>query len=384
MPQECEYKTARLKVWMPGQAMPAELKDRIPAGWKADIEGEDTDILIGYASTFGGPPDFGGDIVVKGAFTQTIQQRIPAGKVVLTDGHSYDARSIVGLVNAAVEDDHGLLIKARFSKAASAQEVKLKCAEGIIGALSIGYKALEVDWQRYAGEGEWNGEIVRLLKVVRLDEVAVTAMPMNEECRILSVKACQGLPFEELPLAPLGTLWDAAGAAARVRAWAKATDKPNAKSMAAYLGFERGKAESMDACVGLFADVVEGQLKAVPAALYGLAAEALEARTTGKGAERFPDSVLNHAGKYLTLLGEPVPWKQAGLDIAILRAKAGNVDRNALARAASTIKRYLSEGAGPGTPPTPEPESEGTKTATVDPVADAARLERLAKARTTA
>lgn len=381
MPQESEYKTARLKLWMPGQALPAELKDRMPEAWKADTQASDGNTLIGYASTFGGPPDLGGDIVVKGAFAQTIQQRIPAGRVPLTDGHSYDAQSIVGIVNDALEDDYGLLVKARFSAAPSAQEVKTKVGEGIITGMSIGYKAMEVDFQRWNGDGEWNGEIVRLLKVVRLDEIALTAIPMNEECRVLSVKSAQALPFAELPLAAAGTPWDAPAAAARVLAWAKSQGKPTAKAMAAYLGFERGKADSMEACHGLFADVVDGQLKAVPAALYAFAADALEARITGKGAERFPDGMLNHAGKYLTLLAEPLPWRQAGLDVAILRAKAGTVDRNALTRAALAIKKYVPDVAVPAIPHTTK--GEGQKTETETAAADAARAERLAKLRTT-
>lgn len=289
-----------------------------PPEWKAEAEA-DTDILIGYASTFGGPPDLGGDIVAKGAFLKTIAERVPAARVPLTDGHQYDGQHIIGLILEAREDDHGLLIKARFSKVDDAQKIKTKVLEGSISGLSIGWWPIEVDFARWEGPGEWKGEVIRILKEVRLDEVALTALPMNENCRVLMVKS---LAFQALPLAPASHVWNAEEAAARVKSWAKAEGKPNARVCKAYMGIELKRAlEGVDACAHLIADVVDGELKAVPHAIFERAAAALDARITGKDAGRFPDLVLTHLEEYLSMCGVAAPWKAKDLKSAIHEAE---------------------------------------------------------------
>lgn len=322
---------------------------RMPAEWKAAVEADpDQNTLIGYASEFRGTPDLGGDIVLKGAYLKTIQERVATGKVPLTDGHGYDGESIMGLVTDAREDDHGLLIKAKWSTAASAQDVKTKVMEGSIWGLSIGYTVIRCEWKLWELPGEWHGYSVRMLLELRLNEVAVTAFPMDEGAVILATKSA---PFAALPLAPESTPWDPMAAAARVQAWAHGERGKNAKQARAYLGVDL----KSGAFIYQFADVVDGELKAVPRAIRLLGAAAVDPETRQE-----IEPLLTHLQKCYMLLGETAPWTLASLDVALAKADAGIVDKAALESGAKRIAHLLGnedeagKTAGPAEPPTGE------------------------------
>ena len=149
----------------------------VACDWKAADEG----ILVGYASTFGNV-DRGGDVVVKGAFLRTIE-KIKANGIPLLADHSASTASVLGTIFDAKEDDKGLLIKARFSSAPSAQEVRTKLVEGHLSRLSIGYETLDEAWE------DRDGRRVRLLKEIKLWETSVVVFPMNQQAAVSSVKS---------------------------------------------------------------------------------------------------------------------------------------------------------------------------------------------------
>ena len=75
-----------------------------------------------------------------------------------------------------------------------------------------------------------------------------------------------------LPLAKRTRAWDATAADKRVRIWAKATEKPNAKYGKAFFWVDLAKKENFTAYKLQFADVVNGTLKAVPKGFFAVAA----------------------------------------------------------------------------------------------------------------
>lgn len=325
-------------------------KASIPDEWKQEAQ-EDSNILVGYASVFGGPPDLGGDIVVPGAFKKTIQERVPVGKVPLTDGHEIGSNDIVGVVLEAREDEYGLLIKARWSSAPAVQNgIKHKVGEGLIKGLSIGYRAIEVDFKKWDGGGDWQDEVIRYLKQVRLGEIALTALPMDENAQVLSSKV-RSLPFEALPVAPIDYPWDPQGALIRVKQWANIKDnKPNAKSLRAFLGYEQAEAETMDGCKHLICDVIDGQIKVVPAALYLFAADVIDAGHSLRSKKSFGQGLLTHAARYLNMIGEVPPWTKKSIDAELLRMRAGCGDLNTLRLGHKAIGKFVHEDkAGPAT-----------------------------------
>jgi HK97 family phage prohead protease len=155
----------------------------VPIEWKASAD--DSGTLEGYASTFGNI-DFGYDVVVEGAFLKTIA-RIKSEGIPLLADHVASVASVLGTIYDAAEDSKGLKIKARFSSAPSAQDVRTKLVEGHLGKLSIGYEAT-----KYAYE-EREGKTVRLLQEIKLWETSVVVLPMNEEAVTTRVKSLAGM-----------------------------------------------------------------------------------------------------------------------------------------------------------------------------------------------
>lgn len=159
--------------------MPATLERLVvPIEWKAT---DDDQILEGYASTFGNV-DLGGDVVVKGAFTKTIENIKTNGIPLLAD-HVAATASVLGTIFDAVEDAKGLKIKARFSKAPSAQDTRVKLLEGHLNRMSIGYEVMDQAFD------DKDGQRVRLLQEIKLWETSVVVFPMNPEAVISRVKS---------------------------------------------------------------------------------------------------------------------------------------------------------------------------------------------------
>lgn len=159
----------------------ARERKALPVEWKADPASGG---LVGYASTFGNV-DLGGDLVAPGAFAATIAD-IKANGIPLLADHRADTASVLGTIHDAEEDTTGLQVRARFSSAPSAQEVRTKLLEGHLGKMSIGYEALD-----YAYE-QRDGQQVRILTQIKLWEVSVVVMPMNPEAVIAGVKSHPG------------------------------------------------------------------------------------------------------------------------------------------------------------------------------------------------
>lgn len=75
-----------------------------------------------------------------------------------------------------------------------------------------------------------------------------------------------------LPLAARNRAWDAAAADRHVRGWAGAREKPNTKYKKAFFWVDMDKKENFTAHKLQFADIVDGELKAVPRGVFAVAA----------------------------------------------------------------------------------------------------------------
>lgn len=143
----------------------------------SQIKADDAGTFTGYASTFG-TLDLGGDIVVKGAYADTLQRRGARGIKMLFDHNPSDP---IGAWEEMAEDEIGLRVKGRLLlDLQKGREVHAMMKAGIIDGLSIGYRVEHAS--RDAGNG------ARLLEKVDLREVSVVTFPMNESSLISSVK----------------------------------------------------------------------------------------------------------------------------------------------------------------------------------------------------
>jgi hypothetical protein len=153
-----------------------------------EIKAEDvTDegFFKGYASTFNGPPDAGGDVVLPGAFNGTIERggRNKTGIALLW---SHQATQPLGIWTSLLEDKKGLAVQGQIAVETSLGRdthtlMKMKAVQG----LSIGYDTLEYEID------DKGKRRIRKLKEVELWEISLVTFPMNVRGRVTNVKAIE-------------------------------------------------------------------------------------------------------------------------------------------------------------------------------------------------
>lgn len=137
-----------------------------------------------YASVFGNVDVFG-DVVMKGAFAETIQQwNSSDAELPLLWGHNMsDPDYNIGKVVEASEDDHGLLVRAELDlDGAKAEQVYRLIKGRRVNQMSFAY---DID---DAGMAQRDGEDVYELRKLTLHEVSVVPLGANPETELLAVK----------------------------------------------------------------------------------------------------------------------------------------------------------------------------------------------------
>ena len=129
--------------------------------------------IEGLASTFGNI-DRVGDIIAKGAFTNTLEARKPK----FLNQHRIDEP--IGVIDVAVEVEEGLFIKARMPKANDIVRNLFPLLKmGALSNFSIGFNIVDSDT---------TPDGVRTIKEIELFEVSIVTMPANEDAKITGVK----------------------------------------------------------------------------------------------------------------------------------------------------------------------------------------------------
>lgn len=147
-----------------------------------DIKDDGT--FSGYGSTFGGKPDSYGDIIVAGAFTQTLSEggRNGFGVAML---YQHDASRPVGVWDHLAEDSKGLKIQGRLAlKTELGRDTHELMKIGALRGLSIGY-----DHYDHKEDVDYNKEEDAFyLKRIRLWEVSPVTFAANISAQITTVK----------------------------------------------------------------------------------------------------------------------------------------------------------------------------------------------------
>ncbi|MFG1478615.1 HK97 family phage prohead protease [Xanthobacter sp. V4C-4] len=127
----------------------------------------------GYACLFG-VTDLGRDLVLPGAFAESLSRRGAAGVRML---YQHDPAEPIGVWTELWEDARGLYARGRLSPAvARARECAALVAEGALDGLSIGFKAVEAR----------TDPRTRVRRLTRIDlwEVSIVTFPMQPGARI--------------------------------------------------------------------------------------------------------------------------------------------------------------------------------------------------------
>ncbi|WP_439542638.1 HK97 family phage prohead protease [Hyphomicrobium sp.] len=148
---------------------------------RADIDGT----FEGYASLFN-REDLGRDVVLPGAFRESLAQRGARGVKLL---YQHDANQPIGVWTTLQEDSRGLYAQGRLMRdVTKAREVMALMRAGALDGLSIGFKAVRARRDRVTG--------VRRLEKIDLWEISIVTFPLLPEARITSAKQT---PFSAAP-----------------------------------------------------------------------------------------------------------------------------------------------------------------------------------------
>lgn len=132
----------------------------------------------GYASLFG-VVDLGRDVVVPGAFGDSLARRGPAGVRLLWQ---HDPNQPLGAWAMLREDEKGLFVRGRLNPSVKrAREALALLRQGAIDGLSIGYRTVTARTEARTG--------VRRLLRVDLWEISLVTFPLLPQARVTAVKA---------------------------------------------------------------------------------------------------------------------------------------------------------------------------------------------------
>ena len=134
----------------------------------------------GYASTFGNEDSYG-DVIKRGAFKQTLEQRGP-GRIAML--YSHDQCAPIGKWLEMSEDKKGLKVVGEITPGHTvAANAYASLKHGAMSGLSIGYTVPK------GGADTGENEDQRILKKIDLVEISVVARPANDLARVTAVKS---------------------------------------------------------------------------------------------------------------------------------------------------------------------------------------------------
>ena len=147
---------------------------------------DDAGTISGYFSTYDRIPDSYGDVIAKGAFTETIRKRKESGHP-FPLCWNHDVNQIIGFVdpNDIEDTDKGPLMKeASFFNTPLAQEKRELVKSGVIYQFSFAYDVLE------AGPVELeDGVKANELRKLDLFEISIVPVPANPRAEVTDIKA---------------------------------------------------------------------------------------------------------------------------------------------------------------------------------------------------
>lgn len=151
--------------------------------------------ISGYAAIFGNK-DKAGDILIKGCFSKSIQDRGPESaandKIIMLWMHNMNEP--IGRIAVLNEDDKGLYFEAIIDDVPRGNQAIKQLESGTLNQFSIGYQYV---WENCEYDVEKD---VFIVKEVKLHEISVVSIGCNGETEYLGLKTVEDAErvYEEL------------------------------------------------------------------------------------------------------------------------------------------------------------------------------------------
>lgn len=149
--------------------------------------------ISGYAAIFNNK-DKAGDILLKGCFAKSIQDRGPESqandKIIMLWQH--DMHEPIGRISVLREDEKGLYFEAVIDDVERGNQAIKQLESGTLNQFSFGYSYV---WEKCEYDNERDALLV---KEVVLYEISVVSIGCNGETEYLGLKSEGSDPYEEL------------------------------------------------------------------------------------------------------------------------------------------------------------------------------------------
>jgi hypothetical protein len=116
--------------------------------------------------------------------------------------------------------------------------------------------------------------------------------------------------FQDLPLADRKRRWNGDAANKRLRKWAGAEEKPNERYRRAFVWYDAEAKDNFGSYKQQIADVIDGELKAVPRGVFIAAAVIQGSRGGIDLPQKDLPRVKSHLARYYRKMGEAAPWER--------------------------------------------------------------------------
>lgn len=173
----------------------------VPFEIKAEDVQEDG-TFTGYASVFGGKPDSYGDIVSKGAFTETLAHGGRNGNGIASLWQHRSAEPL-GVFTEIMENTVGLKVTGKIEKESDIGLHRYNLMKmGAVKGLSIGWDFLrDEEGNRVEGAVKWDDKKkVRYLKKIELWEISLVTFPAATSATINNVKSAVEMAVDKREL----------------------------------------------------------------------------------------------------------------------------------------------------------------------------------------
>lgn len=150
----------------------------------------------GYLAVFDNIDSYG-DVIVKGAFEQTLKEIEEKGTTIFVLenhggwGTTSTDKTPIGYFKEMKEDEHGLFVKGQLYSTARGKDIYSILKEspkGTVG-MSIGYRARKVVYPDALPQEKREKGVDRYLTEIELREGSIVTFPANTEARVLDVKS---------------------------------------------------------------------------------------------------------------------------------------------------------------------------------------------------
>lgn len=290
---------------------PTNIENKVFSGRGLQIKQEERNgiqvgIIEGYLATWDLDRGDGWvqDQFVKGAFRKSIRDFKSRDRQLRFKDHH--GRTVGGFPPETLKEDAvGFFGRGEINlQVQQGLEAYLLAKQGVLTDFSIGFSSVK----------DTETDNIRTISEAIAWEASIVDEPMNPKANIIGVKAA--VPYQNLPLAPETTVWDGDAAESRMRG---DLDSPDASYRKGFLWFDSANADEWGAYKLPIADIIDGERKAVPRAIFAAAGAMRGARGGVDIPQADRAGVISSLNKYYAKMDMASPFEDGDKSMDVVK-----------------------------------------------------------------